>query len=153
MADPTPVTVTATSVETPSTPTATPVVTPVAAPVAAPTTDLTWANLASNLPPGAIAIVNGKVMIDPGIILNKPITDINSTGVVACAFEIFKAGNKAQAGVNAANDVIGNRIQVFSNPQPGGVATDKNGDYYIPFTAQLNVRIPIVNAQVIGINF
>ena len=110
-------------------------------------TDLTWQQLADKLPTGAIAIVNGAVSINVGLVTDFTTGALTDPGVVKFFSVLFTAANKAQIDANA-EQVDGERLTAFS---PAMIGT--NADGYITLTRPFVCRSELATAtNIIGTN-
>lgn len=108
-------------------------------------TDLTWQQLANQLPANAITVVSGKVMIDPSIIISANVDDLTDAGVIKFFSFLFTAANKAQIAANTSQ-VDGERLTAF-NPATIGTAVDG----YIILTRSFVCRSELATAtNIIG---
>lgn len=85
-------------------------------------TDLTWQQVAQQLPADAITVVDGKVMVDVGTTTGNVIDALTDGGVVKFFSILFSAANKAQIAANQTQD-DGEKLTAFS-PATIGAAAD-----------------------------
>lgn len=111
-------------------------------------TDLTWQQLADQLPVNAIKIdTNGKVVIDVGIITSTSADTLTSVGVIKFFSLLFTAANKAQIAANESQP-DGEKLTAF-NPATIGTAVDG----YITLTRPFICRSELATAtNIIGTN-
>lgn len=111
-------------------------------------TDLTWQQLADQLPANAIVIdPNGKVTIDVGTVISINADALTDVGVVKFFSVLFTAANKAQIAANQ-NQADGERLTAFA---PATIGTAVNG--YITLTRPFVCRSELATAvNIIGAN-
>jgi formylmethanofuran dehydrogenase subunit A len=111
-------------------------------------TDLTWQQLASKLPTGAITVsTDNKVVIDVSAVNDGTIDGLTDTGVVKFFSLLFTAANKAQTDANV-DQVDGERLSAFS---PATIGTNANG--LITLTRPFVCRAELATAtNIIGTN-
>lgn len=110
--------------------------------------DLTWQQLAEQLPPNAISVSsNGKLMIDIAAIISAESSSLSTQGVVKFFSIMFSAANKAQTIANESQD-NGEKLVAF-NPATIGNAVDG----YITLTRPFVCRAELATAtNIIGTN-
>lgn len=114
-------------------------------------TDLTWQQLATQLPAGAITISAepdpGKVIIDVSLVTSTTADALTDAGVVKFFSVLFTAANKAQASANQSQ-TDGERLTAFSSATIGPAA-----DGYITLTRPFVCRSELATAiNIIGTN-
>lgn len=110
-------------------------------------TDLTWQQLADQLPANAITITNGKVTIDTSLVTDKTLDALGDMGVVKFFSVLFTAANKAQAAANEGQD-NGEKLAAFS-PATIGTATDGFMTLTRPFVCRAELATAV---NIIGTN-
>lgn len=110
-------------------------------------TDLTWQQLADQLPVNAIIVVGEKVTIDVSIVTALTADALTDVGVVKFFSVLFTAANKAQTTANT-NQVQGERLAAFNPATIGNVV-----DGYITLTRPFVCRSELATAtNIIGTN-
>lgn len=112
-------------------------------------TDLTWQQLAAQLPAGAISLTEepAKVIIDVGLINSMSADALSDVGVVKFFSVLFTAANKAQTAANEGQ-ADGEKLAAFS---PATIGTAVNG--YITLTRPFVCRSELATAtNIIGTN-
>lgn len=116
-------------------------------------TDLTWQQLASELPVGAIMITPAtttepaKVMVDVSLAADISADVLATTGVVKFFSMMFTAANKAQATANEPQ-IDGEKLAAFN---PATIGANANG--YITLTRPFVCRSELATAtNIIGTN-
>lgn len=114
----------------------------------APLTDLTWQQLANQLPADSISLdAEGKPMLDISVVLKKEVTELTEDGVVLFFNLMFMAANKAQILANQ-NQADGERLTAF-NPATVGATVDG----YVSLTRPFTCRSELSSAtNIIGTN-
>ena len=109
--------------------------------------DLTWQQLAEQLPSNAISVSNGKLTIDVAAIINADSSSLSTAGVIKFFSVMFSAANKAQTTANASQDT-GEKLAAFSPATVGNAV-----DGYITLTRPFVCRAELATAtNIIGIN-
>ena len=110
-------------------------------------TDLTWQQLADQLPANAVTITNGKVTIDTSLVTDKTVDVLDSTGVVKFFSVLFTAANKAQITANEGQE-NGEKLTAFS---PATIGTAADG--FMTLTRPFVCRAELTSAvNIIGTN-
>lgn len=111
-------------------------------------TDLTWQQLAAQLPANAINVdAGGKVVIDVGLITDNTTNALTDSGIVKFFSILFTAANKAQTAANT-NQADGEKLAAFSAATIGNSA---NG--FITLTRPFVCRSELATAtNIIGTN-
>ena len=109
-------------------------------------TDLTWQQLAAQLPANAIAVdANGKVVIDGGLVSSSTADALTDPGVVKFFSLLCTAANKAQIVANQAQ-ADGEKLTAFA---PATIGTAADG--YITLTRPIVCRSELATAvNIIG---
>ena len=109
--------------------------------------DLTWQQLADQLPANSITVVSGKVTIDVSVAAGITADAMTDTGVVKFFSFLFTAANKAQITANATQ-AQGEKLAAFSPATIGS-----NADGYITLTRPFVCRSELATAtNIIGTN-
>lgn len=111
-------------------------------------TDLTWQQLAAQLPANAIAVdASGKVIVDIGVVLGSTADALSDAGVVKFFNVMFSAANKAQLTANT-DQIDGEKLAAFNPATIGG-----NANGYITLTRQFVCRSELATAtNIVGSN-
>lgn len=111
-------------------------------------TDLTWEQLVSQLPTGAIEVdTSGNVVINVGTVSGTPTNALADAGVVKFFSMLFTAANKAQISANESQE-DGEKLSAFS---PATMGAASNG--YITLTRPFVCRAELATAvNIIGTN-
>lgn len=119
----------------------------------APLTDLTWQQLADELPAGSLIVepaagaIPAKVMIDVSVAAALSASALSDDGVIKFFSMLFTAANKAQTEANATQ-AVGEKLAAFNSATVG---TGVNG--YIPLTRSFVCRSELATAtNIIGPN-
>lgn len=106
--------------------------------------DLTWQQLAEQLPADAIKVgSNGQVIIDTSLVTSTSNTALTELGVVKFFSVLFSAANKAQIAANESQ-ADGEKLTTF-NPATIGNAVDG----YISLTRSFTCRAELATANII----
>lgn len=110
--------------------------------------DLTWQQLAEQLPLNAVSVgSNGKLIIDVATIINTDSSNLSTAGVVKFFSVMFSAANKAQNAANESQD-NGEKLTAFSSATVGSAV-----DGYIALTRPFVCRAELATAtNIIGTN-
>ena len=107
-------------------------------------TDLTWQQLATKLPAGAITVgTGGAVTINVALVNSDTVDALTDLGVTKFFSLLFSAANKAQTDANETLET-GERLAAFSAASIGA-----NANGYITLTRPFVCRAELATATVI----
>jgi len=110
-------------------------------------TDLTWQQLAAQLPANSITVVSGKVTIDVSVASDITADALTDAGVIKFFSFLFTAANKAQTAANTSQ-VQGEKLAAFNAATIGS-----NAEGYITLTRPFVCRSELATAtNIIGTN-
>lgn len=112
-----------------------------------PITDLTWQQLLTALGiANAITVVNGRVMIDVGLVTGDTHDALSDSGVVEFMHKLREGCSSAQSTIN--NGIaVGQRLAAFP---PSTATSPTNG--FVTVTQQVVTRVPLNFSTITGPN-
>lgn len=112
--------------------------------------DISWQQILDQVNvDGAIAIVNGKVLIDPAKFTGETYTQLSNTGVIEFVYKLLGCCQKAQAQINTTA-TSPNRLNSFGATTFGQVQ-ESGGRTTTTATRNVIVRLPLDEAQPLGV--
>lgn len=104
--------------------------------------DLSFANLQAALPDGAITadVSNNDVLISLKVLMNEASISISDTKVSEAISKLLSACTKAQ---DTFNESASTDLNSFPQPIAGIPQQDNNGNWYVVFTHNISVLVPL----------
>ncbi|HEY9696753.1 MAG TPA: hypothetical protein V6D10_05790 [Trichocoleus sp.] len=105
-------------------------------------TDLSFANLQAALPDGALSAdsANNDILISLKALMNEPSLTLSDPKVSEAISKLLSACTKAQ---NTFNESASTDLNSFPQPIAGIPQQDNQGNWYVVFTHNISVLVPL----------
>lgn len=110
--------------------------------------DLTFAELAAELPAGALTFAAGDVTLSLSTVTGDVYAGLTDPGVVEAIYKILRGAARAQITANDLLDPAAGDIELGAFPQSAFSIPDENGE--VSVTQRVLVNIPLNDATVKG---
>ncbi|MBD1887964.1 hypothetical protein [Coleofasciculus sp. FACHB-SPT9] len=110
--------------------------------------DLSFETLESQneVPQGSFIVANGKVLLDIGAFIGRPVAALSESAVVDLVYQLIKVGAAAQTAINAGDGQPlppGERLAAFAAPAIQPPRTSPDGQLYALATGSVTAVLPI----------